>query len=230
MRVVRGRRPDPEADREVTEALLGYVEDRDEPAFRAWRPPRLVAFGRRDASSEGYDAARTAARKHDYTPVERQVGGRAVAYTGQTVAFAYAIPVNGTGGVRSRYDRVIGLVERALRSLHVPVRSGEPAEAFCPGDHSLQNGGKIVGVAQRVRRHAALVGGCVIVKETDEEELATVLEAVYDALDVSFDPSTVGSVEGAGSGVTPDDVIESLVTTFLQGRNGEDVHVSDVRA
>lgn len=228
MRVVCGRRANPDGDRAVTDALVEYVEEGGEPGFRAWRPPRLVAFGRRDASSDGYDAARTVARNHDYVPVERQVGGRAVAYTGRTVAFAYAVPVEGTRGVRARYRRVTGLVEQSLRSLGVPVRGGEPPGAFCPGDHSLQHDGKISGVAQRVRRNAALVGGVIVVSQSDEAALATVLQPVYDALDVAFEPSSVGSVGGSNPDVSPDDVVESLVTTFLQGRSRDEIHASDV--
>lgn len=230
MRVVRGRVPEPGADRAVTETLSEYVEKTGTAAVRAWRPPRQVAFGRRDAATDGYELAREAADEHGYTPVERQVGGRAVGYTGETVAFAYAVPDEGREGIQARYRDVTDLVADALRSTGATLRRGEPEAAFCPGDHSLQSDGKIVGIAQRVRRETAIVGGCVVVSKPDERELASVLDPVYDALEVPFDPDSIGSVENAGGSGRPDDVIDALVAAFADGRDRETIDASELHA
>lgn len=229
MRVVRGRAPDPESDHAVTATLLEYVEDTGNSALRVWTPPKQVAFGRRDAANGRYPDARAAAIEHGYAPIERQVGGRAVAYSGETVAFAYAVSDDGSESVRARYRDVTRLVKQALQSIGVTVRRGEPDHTFCPGDHSLQNDGKIVGIAQRVRRNAALVGGCVVVTEHDERELATVLGPIYDALEVSFDRNTIGSVESAGGSGSPEDVLDAVVSTFLEDRDHETIHASELR-
>ncbi|GAB6860543.1 lipoate--protein ligase family protein [Haloplanus litoreus] len=205
MRVLRGRAATADADRERTGAMLARTGETGEPAVRVWTPGRQVAFGRREAAESGYDRARAAARERDFLPVERRVGGRAVAYTGTTLAFAHAVPVtDARTGLAERYEETTERLRRALSNLGVETAVGEPPESFCPGTHSLQSGGKLVGVAQRVRTDAALVAGCVLV--TDREELASVLAAVYDALDQPFDPQSVGSVAAAGGPADPDRV------------------------
>ena len=217
MRVVRGRVDDVERDREVTRRLVDRVEGSGDPAVRVWAPPRQVAFGRRDATADGYDRAREAALERGFEPVERSVGGHAVAYSGETVAFVYAVPVadaDARVGIQSRYEDVLTRLQRTFEAMGVPVRQGEPADAFCPGDHSLQRDGKIVGLAQRVTGASAVVGGCVVVTEADEAGLARVLEPVYDALEVPFDPTSVGSVEGAGGPGDPGVVADDLGGTF----------------
>ncbi len=210
VRVLRGRAADIEADRAVTRALCADTAETGRRAVRVWTPHRQVAFGRRDAREPGYDRARETAREHGFAPYERSVGGRAVAYTGSTVAFAR---VEGLDDVRegldARYEAMTGDVTRALERLGVAVEAGEPPASFCPGDHSLQAEGKVVGIAQRVQRGAALTAGICVTD--DRAALAAVLEDVYAALDVPFDPESVGSVaRAAGRTVDPGDVVEAI--------------------
>lgn len=197
MRVLRGRAETRAADRRVTAELLETAGERGEPAVRVWTPRRQVAFGRRESRESGYEAAREAARDRGFAPVERSVGGRAVAYTGSTLAFALALPVEEMrSGMGERYEHATDRVQRALWRVGAPVERGEPANSFCPGRHSLSYRGKLVGIAQRIRSDSALVSGIVVVD--DHEEIARVLEPVYAALDSPFDPGTVGSVARAG--------------------------------
>jgi len=197
MRVFRGRAGDPDADRATTRDLLDSVAETGEPAVRVWAPGRQVAFGRRDVNSDGYDAAKRAAREHDFPPVERSVGGRAVAYTGTTLAFARITPVEGLRkGLEERYDAMVADVVDALAAVGVDAAEGEPPASFCPGDHSVSADGKLAGIAQRVTKDAALTSGVLVVDGRDE--IADALAAVYAALDVPFDPASVGSVAAAG--------------------------------
>ena len=71
------------------------------------------------------------------------------------------------------------------------------AGEYCPGEYSVNAGGsvKLAGFGQRVVSGAVHVGGLLIV--TDEERVRRWLDPVYEALGISWDPSTVGSVEGA---------------------------------
>ncbi|WP_336035399.1 lipoate--protein ligase family protein [Halobacterium yunchengense] len=197
MRVVRGRRDDPDADRAVTRDVLEWVRESGEPAVRVWAPGRQLAFGRRDANEDGYDAAREAARERGFPPVERSVGGRAVAYTATTLAFARVTPLDDVRtGLGERYDAMVADVLAALAAVGVDAREGEPPESFCPGDHSVSADGKVAGVAQRVTKGAALTSGVLVVD--GREEIRSVLADVYGALGVPFDPESVGSVAAAG--------------------------------
>lgn len=234
MRVVRGRAESPAADREATRDLLEDVVETGVPAVRAWPPHRHLAFGRRDANEPGYEAARAAAERHGFPPVERSVGGRAVAYTGTTVAFASIEPVaDSRRGLTDRYDAAVDAVVEALGSLGVDAEPGEPPASFCPGDHSVQarlvdsggagpdtgGYGKLCGVAQRVTKGAALVGGVVVV--ADAAEIRAVLKPVYDALGVAFDPASVGSVADAGGPGDPNSVSRALESAFVGDREFE---------
>ncbi|GAB3667757.1 lipoyl protein ligase domain-containing protein [Halopiger thermotolerans] len=220
MRMFRGRAATIDADRAASERLLEVAAD-GEPALRVWRPHRQVAFGRRDANREGYDRAREAARGAGFPPVERDVGGRAVAYDGDaTLAFARAEPVaDFRRGTTDRYERLTDDVERALTALGVATERGEPDDAFCPGTHSLSvesaagERRKLVGIAQRVRQTAAVGAGIVLVDA--REELADVLEAVYDALGVPLDPETVGTTASVGGPADSDRVRTALEAALV---------------
>ena len=229
MRVLRGGIADPDADRERTAALLAVAGD-GTPGLRVWTPTRQVAFGRRDAREDGFERAERVAANRGFRPVERDVGGRAVAYAGETIAFAHAIPLGGDaagsgsrGSIAERYDHAVETVTETLRGLGADVVAGEPAASFCPGDHSVRvaGGGKVSGIAQRVRADAALVAGCVVVSPGDARAIAAVSDAVYDALDVSFDPETVGSVAGAGGPDDPERVVRALEDAFVDGPWGD---------
>jgi|AntDeeMetageno50_2_1112565.scaffolds.fasta_scaffold00873_5 lipoate-protein ligase A len=219
MRVFEGRAADIDADRERTRELFEHTATTGEPAVRAWTPHRQVAFGRRDARTEEYDRARAAAEEHDFPPVEREVGGRAVAYTGSTVAFARAEPGEGRE-IQRRYARTTTDLQVAFDRLGVRARDGEPPGSFCPGSHSLQADGKIAGLAQRVRSDAALVAGIVVTH--DAAAMAAVLEPIYDALDVAFDPDSVGSLSGAGGDADPDTVARTIEQALVEGYRDND--------
>jgi octanoyl-[GcvH]:protein N-octanoyltransferase len=247
MRVVRGRAGDPEgersespervsgapgirdADHAVTRELLDWVREHREPAVRVWAPGQVVAFGRRDANEDGYEAAVRAASDHGFPTVERRVGGRAVGYTDSTLAFARFTPTDDVRtGLSERYDAMVGDVIAALRASGVSAaRKGEPPDSYCPGDHSVQaDCGKLAGVAQRVTKGAALTSGVLVVD--DREAIASVLADVYPALGVAFDPDSVGSVAAAGG--DPERVRDELEAALVGDAETEGVAANDVLA
>lgn len=215
MRVLRGRASSIERDRAITDSLLSDPRD---SAIRVWHPHRHVAFGPRDVRAEGYPRAAEAAKDLHYEPVERSVGGRAVAYTGTTVSFVHVDTVrNKRAGLTDRYDRIADQLRLALDAVGIDADRGEPDAAFCPGSHSLSAEGKIVGLAQRVRRNAALTAGIVI--PCDREELVDILEPVYAHLQIPFDPDAVGSVRHAGSSASPGDVRSAVEEALVSGNS-----------
>ncbi|WP_436923178.1 lipoyl protein ligase domain-containing protein [Halosimplex amylolyticum] len=221
MRVYRGRADTIDADRAVSERLVERVAAEGDPAVRVWRPHRQIAFGRRDTGAAGYERARELADGRGFPPVEREVGGRAVAYTGSTVAFARVTPVDDLrSGLQERYDATTADLLDALDGLGVDAGDGEPPDSFCPGTHSVQAdcGGrvrKLAGLAQRVRADVAVVAGVLVVR--DHEPIAGVLDPVYETLEVPFDPETVGSVASAGGESDPQAVVRRVETALGGG-------------
>jgi len=213
MYVVRGSVGDPNRDRERSRELLELAADRDSPHLRVWRPPRHVAFGRRDSSRPGYDRAREYAHSKGIPTVERTTGGHAVLFTGHTVSFVLAAPDDGArSGITDRYERTTDRVRQALSELGVDAAEGEPDGSFCPGTHSLSANGKIVGLAQRVRRDVAVVAGIIVVR--DHEEIADVLGPIYDALDIPFESDATGSLARAGGVSDPAEVVAVVEETL----------------
>ncbi|MFC6786647.1 biotin/lipoate A/B protein ligase family protein [Halobaculum halobium] len=205
--------------------MLAEAGDSGVPALRVWAPGRSLAFGRRDARADGYPRATAAAREHGFPPVERSVGGRAVAYAESTLAFAHAVPLeDARSGLNDRYETAVSTLVTALRDAGADVDRGEPPASYCPGEYSVRvaDGGKVAGIAQRVRQDAALVSGCVTVAERGP--IRAVLSPVYDALGVPFDPDSVGSVAQAGGPGDAGAVREALEAAFVDDR---DVAVHD---
>lgn len=197
MRLLRGRAATRSADDAVTGRCLDRTADTGERVVRVWRPHKQLAFGRRDRRCDGYETAREIAEERGYPAVVRRTGGRACAYTGSTVAFLRTEPiVDVRQGLQDRYAAVTTMIQRALWRLGVPAQQGEPEDSFCPGGHSLSADGKLVGIAQRVTGDAALIAGTLLVD--DHDAIADVLEPVYGALTIPFDPETVGSLERSG--------------------------------
>lgn len=216
MRVLRGRAATVDADGAATDAMVERAGETGEPVLRVWTPHRQVAFGRRDARAEGYERARRLARRQGYPPVERRVGGRAVAFTGSTVSFAHADPTaGGRTGIQSQYEDALARLQKALAAVDVDARPGEPDRSFCPGTHSLQAGGKVAGLAQRVRQDLTLLGGLVVVRDADR--IGRVLGPVYAALDIAFDPDSVGSVAAGGGEADPSAVARAIADAFADG-------------
>lgn len=230
MRVFRGRASTIADDREASARLL-EVASNGEPAVRVWTPHRQVAFGRRDSRLEGYDRAREAASERGFPPIERSVGGRAVAYDGETaLAFARAEPIEDfRRGTDERYERLTSDVARALEDLGVDLERGEPEGSFCPGTHSLSTTGsgklrKVAGIAQRVRQDAALVSGILLVDNC--EELADVLEGVYGALGVTFAPASVGSIARVSGEDDPTSIARAIEDELVGDRDPTIVEVT----
>ena len=167
---------------------------------------RHVGMTRRDTHRPGFEEAVRAAKREGYPVLVRGAGGGAIA--GGPGTFGFSIirpPREGEDlrlGIRERYDEAASIALAAFARLGVRAEVGEVSEEFCPGDQSVrvggfENGMKLSGIAGRVTRRAASVGGIVLV--SGEEELARILGLVYGAMDLPFRPASVGSLRRAGS-------------------------------
>jgi lipoate-protein ligase A len=203
-------------DTAVSRAILDEVSEGQAPeTLRLHRPGPLVAFGSQDRVSRGYAEAVAAARAQGFGAVQRLAGGRAAVFHEGTIAFAWARPEHDPkSGVLPRFEEITGIMAAALRSLGLDARIGEVPGEYCPGAYSVNAGGrrKLMGVGQRLAPAAAHVGGVVVV--ADAPRIRDVLVPVYRAMDLEWDPSTVGSVEQEDPSLRWDAVADAILADF----------------
>ena len=179
--------------------------------LRLYAPDDALLFSNLDARRPGYANAVALARAAGFEPVVRLAGGHAAVFLRESVAFAWATPdPEAHLSIQPRFERLTGWMVSALRELGLDARVGEVPGEYCPGEFSVNVGGrvKVLGVGQRVIRGAAHVGGVLTVGATDR--LREVLVPIYEALDLPFAPDTAGGVADFEPGLSPDDVIDAI--------------------
>jgi lipoate-protein ligase A len=215
LRLIRHSFPDqPELSTAVSRTILQRVAAGNlPPTIRIHRPGDEVAFGRQDVASPGYEAAAEAARGAGFAAVERLAGGRAAVFHRGTIAIARAYrdpqPPKRT---YARFEEMAGLIADTLRGVGVDARVGEVPGEYCPGAYSVNALGatKLAGIGQRMIRGGAHMGGVVVA--SGGREIARVLEPVYRALELDWDPATSGSVsEELRREVDPGEIEEALI-------------------
>jgi lipoate-protein ligase A len=198
----------------VSRAILMRVAAGELPAtMRLHRPGAEVAFGRQDVASPGYPAAVRAARAAGFEGVERLAGGRAAVFHEGTLAIARSYPDrNPARRTYARFEETSGVIAAALGGLGIDARVGEVRGEYCPGAYSVSARGrsKLVGIGQRMIAGAAHVGVVIVV--SGEDRLRAVLEPVYGALGLDWDPETAGSVSAElGRAVSLDEVADAVL-------------------
>jgi hypothetical protein len=83
---------------------------------------------------------------------------------------------------------------------------------------------KLMGVGQRIVQGAAHVGGVVVV--TGADRIRDVLIPVYRALELEWDPGTVGSVADEVLGVTWEEAEGAIIAGFARRFDLEEGKVS----
>jgi lipoate-protein ligase A len=213
----------------VSRALLEDVaQGRRSEVLRLYRPDDVVAFSLTDAHKPGFPRAVKAARAAGFDAALRLAGGTAAVFHRETLAFAWCLPSpDPRRGIQQRFDRTADWLVRGLGRLGVDARVGEVAGEYCPGAHSVNARGarKLVGVGQRIVRGAAYVGGVVVVGGT--ARVRQVLEPVYDALELGFDPTTTGSIADEVGDVSLEDVRNALLDELSRDRALLPGHLDD---
>ena len=227
MRVYVDPAPGGEAVNLALALRLGRHAEGD-PSFEVahvYRPPgRVVVFGRREVKAPGFPAAVRAAREAGFEPLVRAAGGRAVAYTEQSVVVHHVShDPDPTQGHDARFIGFGHALVDALGDLGVAAQLGAVPGEYCPGAHSVNARGeaKLVGTAQRILRRSWLFASLVVVG--DEAELRSVLAQVYGHLDQPFDPRAVGSLSAENPSLDADVVLRSLVSVYAGAADAEPV-------
>ncbi len=207
----------PALDTAISRMLLERVDRGELPAtLRLSRPAAIVAFSAKDARTPGFDAAVVASEVEGFTPVLRLAGGRPAVFTPATIAFSWSVPTDTPrDGIAHRFRTLSGCLADAFRALGVDAAVGEIAGEYCPGEYSVNAGGrhKVAGVGQRLLRRAAHTGGVVVVDGA--EDINRVLIPVYRAMGVSFDPAATGALAEHAE-LSYEDVRHAIVDAFAQ--------------
>lgn len=202
----------------VSHALLRSVAAGQRPAsLRLYAPDAAVLFSLLDARRPGFARAVAFAREAGYAAVLRLAGGHAAVFHPGTLAFSWARPAPDAHlSIAPRFEEMVAVTLDALRALGVDARAGEVPGEYCPGEHSVNAGGrtKLMGVGQRVIRGGAHVGGVVVVR--DAARVRDVLVPVYEALDLDWRPATAGSIEDEIGLVTHAEVRAAFVQAFAR--------------
>ena len=206
----------PALDTAVSHSILESVSEGEiGGVLRLFVPGRVVAFGLADRGSEGYPAAVRTARAHGYDAVERLAGGRAAVFHESTLAFSWAVPhPDPRSDIRERFELISSIMVEAFESLGVDARLGRLPGEYCPGDWSVNAGGrvKVMGVGQRLVRRAAHVGGVVVVD--NGHLIRDVLIPVYRSLRLDWDPRTAGSLADRAPGLRNEAVARAILESF----------------
>lgn len=198
---------DPVLDTALSSAVLEGVVQGGPPVLRLWAPGPGVSFGRLDRLVAGFPAAVGAARAAGFAAVMRVGGGRAAAAHDGALVFGLAAPV--AEDTTRRFEAMAGVLLRALARVGIGAQRGQLPGEYCPGAWSLHAGGtKLAGIAQRVRQNAAWTEGMVLI--TGADRVRDVLVPVHEALELTWEPRTVGAVEEFVPGTAWDDVAAAL--------------------
>jgi octanoyl-[GcvH]:protein N-octanoyltransferase len=203
-------------DTAISHAILSAVSEGEIGGIlRLFVPGPVVAFGLADRVADGYPFAVRAARAHGFEAIERLAGGRAAVFHENTLAFAWAIPdPEPKTGIQERFIAISSLMADAFETLGVDARIGSLPGEYCPGDWSINVGGrvKVMGVGQRLVKRAAHVGGVVVVD--DGHRIRDVLIPVYRSLGIDWDPRTAGSLAERAPGLRISAVAEAIIDAF----------------
>jgi octanoyl-[GcvH]:protein N-octanoyltransferase len=185
--------------------------------LRIARPGTTVAFAKRDVVTPGYTAAVRAAREHGYEATLRLAGGRAAIFHDGTMEIGHAVPADEPrAGIHERFERTAGRLARALARVGVDARVGEVEGEYCPGRYSVNARGavKLAGIGQRVVGGGSHTGVVLVVE--GEERINSVLDPVYTALGLDWEPAASGSVRTEAPSAGWDAVSDAIVTEYAR--------------
>ena len=185
--------------------------------LRIARPGTTVAFAKRDAVTDGYAEAVSAARAQRFDVTLRLAGGRAAVFHDGTMEIGHAVPEEEPrAGIHERFERTAGRLVGALRTLGVDARVGEVPGEYCPGRYSVNARGavKLAGIGQRVVAGGSHTGVVLVVR--GEGRINDVLRPVYDALGLAWAPEVTGSVETERPGTSWGEVREALLAEYAR--------------
>ncbi|MDQ6422824.1 lipoate--protein ligase family protein [Paenibacillus sp. LHD-117] len=130
-----------------------------------WRHPHAFVMGLRDSRMPYAREARQWLESSGWRVIVRNSGGAAVPLDAGVVNVSLILPKANAMELHfhNDFERMYGLIARALQGTGRTVEKGEISGAFCPGDFDLSiDGYKFCGIAQRRQTHASIVQAFVV--------------------------------------------------------------------
>jgi octanoyl-[GcvH]:protein N-octanoyltransferase len=186
-------------------------------SLRIYIPENTLLFSSLDARRPGYRRALELAEQAGFPPIIRLAGGQAAAFLEQSIAFAWATPdFDAHLHIRPRFEELANWIASALRRLGLDARVGSIPGEYCPGEFSVNLGGrvKVMGVGQRVIRGGAHVGGVLTVGQS--ELLRQTLTPIYEVLGLEFRSESAGGVADFDESLDCETVMTAMVETLRQ--------------
>ncbi|MET0819580.1 MAG: hypothetical protein ABWY58_01325 [Aeromicrobium sp.] len=182
-----------------------------------------VAFTRRDLRSPGIVRATTIARAAGFETVVRSPGGRMVAYDAGAVIVDH---LTRSADRHGTFERNAGQHAAVIRSLgHIDARVGEVPGEYCPGEFSVNVGGrvKVVGSAQRITGTGALFS--TVVQVVVGDRVRQVIADVSDALGYELRTSTIAGLADVAPGTTAQQVATALASDYRRRLDAVDAEL-----
>jgi octanoyl-[GcvH]:protein N-octanoyltransferase len=190
-------------DMDRVRQLLSGMNEGGEGSLRIYRPRPTAAFSPRDTTLAAYGKSAEAMRARGFTSVERRAGGQLAVYDQSTLVIdlvaQHADPRN---DVIERFRHFAEVIARVLRSFSIDARVGAVPGEYCPGDYSINAGGriKLAGIAQRIGRRGYHLGAVIGVRTSIPVKEA-VVEA-YRIMECDFNPETFETISDLVPGLT----------------------------
>jgi octanoyl-[GcvH]:protein N-octanoyltransferase len=174
-----------------------------------------VAFSSRDLRSPGIGRATAIARDAGFEAVVRSPGGRMVAYDDGAVVIDHltrSSDLRQAGA--STFARTAHDHAGVLQGLGIDARVGEVPGEYCPGEHSVNVGGraKVIGSAQRITGTGSLFSTVVQVAVSDR--VREVIVAVSAALGYELRESSIAGLADFSAALTADRVAGDLAADY----------------
>lgn len=165
------------------------------PSLHLWRHKQGLALGLQDSRLPALAQAEAHFAQQGWAVAVRPCGGRLVPLTPAVLNLALSYP-HGGEPIEAGFERLWGLLARALARLGVAAEGGEVAGSFCPGRYDLSVAGrKVAGLAQRRGRLLTRVEAFLVWAD-DGGRLAQVAADFYRRAGgpVAIDPKVMGSL------------------------------------
>jgi lipoate-protein ligase A len=178
----------------VRRTLLGF-NDGGNGFLRIYRPKPTAAFSPRDTTLPSYAEAAAAMQTMGFEPVERRAGGLLAVYDESALIVDLVAPhPDPREHVLERFRQLSSAIAAVLIEQGISASVGAIDGEYCPGDYSVNGGGriKLAGLAQRIGRCGYHLG--VVLSVTQSQRARVAVTEAYRILGLQFDPATFGAM------------------------------------